>query len=94
MDTEQKILYQIHCRYNYYLSVKFKLSEMYCGHMLNKKQINPDVIDLFLEMLKKINFPNPEKTQEYIYDFVSENIDNDEELSKMLQRFKKKLLIK
>lgn len=91
MDTEQKILYQIHCRYNFYISIKAHLSYLYTGYVDENNLISPQIVDLFLNFLHKINFPNPEKSQEYIYNQIEKNIDHPIKLNETLQRFKKKV---
>ncbi len=90
MDIEQKILKEIHCRYNFYISTQAYLSNLYTGYVKDNK-INPGIVDLFLLFLNKINFPNPEKTQTYIYEQIEKNIDNNIELNNLFQRFKKKV---
>jgi hypothetical protein len=91
MNIEQKILYQIHCRYNFYISIKAHLSHLYTGYVNENNLISPKVVDLFLNFLHKINFPNPEKSQEYIYNQIEKNIDDPIKLNETLQRFKKKV---
>ncbi|MGA1046392.1 MAG: hypothetical protein ACO3UU_00095 [Minisyncoccia bacterium] len=89
MNNNQKILKEIHCRYNFYISVSAHLSHLYVGYVDQNNYINSKVLDLFLTFLYKINFPNPEKTQEYIYNKIEQNLDNKVKLNNLFQKFKK-----
>ena len=81
-----KILYQIHCRYNYALSNKLKASHLYCGYV-KKNDIEPEAMDLFGELLKLAGYDNPEETQNKIYDYITKNIDDDEKLNILFSKF-------
>ena len=88
MNNNQIILKEIHCRYNFYISVSAHLSHLYVGYVDKNNYIDSKVVDLFLIFLHKINFPNPEKTQEYVYNKIEQNLDNKIELNNLFQKFK------
>jgi hypothetical protein len=91
MSNNQKILKEIHCRYNFYISTQAHLSNLYVGYVNKDNQIDSRVVDLFLTFLYKINFPNPEKTQEYLYNQIEKHINNKEKLNILFIRFKNKV---
>ena len=91
MTNNQQILKEIHCRYNFYISTKAYLSNLYVGYVDNHNNIDSKVVDLFLTFLDKINFPNPEKTQEYLYNQIEQNINDKAKLNSLFIRFKDKV---
>ena len=85
-----KILYQIHTRYNYTLSIKLRASHLYCGYV-KKNVIEPEAMDLFGELLKLAGYDNPDETQNKIYDYIANNIHNEDKLNILFNKFKEGL---
>lgn len=92
MNEEQKILREIHGRYNLLISSEFQLSNFYYGYVNADNTIKPDIVDLLLVLLQKIDYPEAEKIQNYIYDKVSQNINNQDNLNLIFSKFKSKIL--
>lgn len=85
-----KILYQVHCRYNYALSNRLRASHLYCGYV-KKNNIEPEVMDLFGQLLKIAGYENPEDTQNKIYDYIANNIEHEDKLNILFNKFKQGL---
>jgi len=94
MSEEQKILREIHGRYNLLISSEFQLSNFYYGYVNADNTIKPDIVDLLLVLLEQIEYPEAEKVQNYIYDKVIQNINNQDNLNLLFSKFKEKILLK